>query len=175
MNTAEKREVVGQLSERMQRARACVLAEYKGLTVADLTVLRRSLDAHAAEFKIAKNRLTKIAVKDNADFAPLSEHLCGPTGITWLYGDLAQGIKQVLDFQKEHEDFKIKTAVVQGSSLTPAEMKEIASLPSKEVLLARLIGTLIAPHRNVMGVLQGVPRALVLLLAALQEKKEKSG
>ena len=175
MNTAEKRELVGQLGERMQRARACVLAEYKGLTVADLTTLRRSLDAHEAEFKIAKNRLTKIALKDNADFAPLGEHLRGPTGIAWLYGDLAQGIKQVLEFQKEHEDFKIKTAVMQGSSLTPAEMKEIASLPSKEVLIARIIGTLVAPHRNMLSVLQGVPRALVLLLAAVQEKKEKSG
>ena len=175
MNTAEKRELVGQLGERMQRARACVLAEYKGLTVADLTALRRSLDAHEAEFKIAKNRLTKIAIQDRADFAPLSEHLRGPTGVAWLYGDLAQGIKQVLDFQKEHGDFKIKAAVMHGSSLTPAELKEIAGLPSKEVLLARLIGTLIAPHQRLMGVLQGVPRALVLLLAAMQEKKEKSG
>ncbi len=175
MNTAEKRELVGQLGERMQRARACVLAEYRRLTVADLTSLRRSLDAHGAEFKIAKNRLTKIAVKDHPDFAPLSEHLRGPTGIAWLYRDLAQGIKQVLDFQKEHEEFKIKIAVMHGTSLTPAEMKEIASLPSKEVLLARLIGTLIAPHQRLMGVLQGVPRALVVLLAALQAKKEKSG
>ena len=175
MNAAEKRELVGQLGERMQRARACVLAEYQGLTVADLTALRRSLDAHAAEFKIAKNRLTKIAVKDNADFASLDEHLRGPTGIAWLYGDLAQGIKQVLDFQKEHEDFKIKTAVMHGSSLTPAELKEIAGLPSKEVLIARIIGTIIAPHQQLLSVLQGVPRALVLLLAAWQEKKEKSG
>ena len=174
MNTAEKRELVGQLAERMQRARACVLAEYKGLTVAELTTLRRSLDACTAEFKIAKNRLTKIAVKEHHNFAPLNEHLRGPTGIAWLYGDLAQGLKQVLDFQKQHEDFKIKTAVVHGTSLTPAEMQEIANLPSKEVLLARLIGTLIAPHRRLMCVLQGVPRALVMLLAAWQEKKEKA-
>ena len=175
MDAAEKRELVEQLGERMQRARACVLAEYKGLTVADLTALRRSLDAHEAEFKIAKNRLTKIALKDNDSFAPLNEYLRGPTGIAWLYGDLAQGIKQVLNFQKEHEDFKIKTAVMQGSAITPDEMEEIASLPSKEVLLARIIGTIVTPHRNLMSVLQGVPRALVLLLAALQEKKEKSG
>ncbi len=173
MNAAEKREVVEQLNERMQRARACVLAEYKGLTVADLTALRRSLDAHTAEFKIAKNRLTRIAVASSAEFAPLREHLRGPTGVAWLYGDLAQGIKQVLDFQKEHEDFKIKTAVMQGTALSPAEMQEIASLPSKEVLLARLLGTLIAPHRNLLSVLQGVPRALVVLLGAWQEKKEK--
>lgn len=175
MNAAEKRELVGQLGERMQRARACVLAEYKGLTVADLTALRRSLDAQQAEFKIAKNRLTKIAVKDNEDFASLSEHLRGPTGIAWLYGDLAQGIKQVLDFQQEHKDFKIKTAVMHGSSLTHDELKEIASLPSREVLLARIIGTIVAPHQQLLSVLQGVPRALVLLLAAMRDKKEKSG
>ena len=175
MNVAEKRELVGELSERMQRARACVLAEYKGLTVADLTKLRRSLDAHQAEFKIAKNRLTKIALKDNDAYAPLAEHLQGATGVAWLYGDLAKSIKQVLEFQKEHDHFKIKTAVMHGSTLTPSELQEIASLPSKEVLLAQLISMLVAPHRQLLGVLQGVPRALVVVLRALQEKKEQSG
>lgn len=175
MVAPEKVETVRQLGERIEKARACVLAEYKGLTVADLTTLRRALDAHQGEFKIAKNRLTKIAIKDSENFAPLADYLRGPTGVAWLYGDLTQGLKQILDFQKEHEDFEIKTAVMHGSALTPTEMKEIASLPSKEVLLARLIGTLIAPHQRLLGVLQGVPRTLVLLLAALQKEKEKAG
>ena len=173
MNLAEKQELVQQLQERMQRANACVLAEYQGLTVADLTKLRRSLYPHDGEFKIAKNRLVKIALQDNEQFSALQEHMRGPVGITYLYGDLAQGIKQVLNFRKEHEQFKIRNAVMYGNLIAPAVMEEIAALPSKEVLMARLIGTIIAPHRQLVTVLQGVPKSLVQLTAALRDKLDK--
>lgn len=173
MNLAEKQELVQQLQDRIQRANACVLAEYKGLTVADLTKLRRSLYPHDGEFKIAKNRLVKIALQDNEQFSVLQEHMRGPVGITYLYGDLAQGIKQVLNFRKEHEQFKIRNAVMYGNLIAPAVMEEIAALPSKEVLMARLIGTIVAPHRQLVTVLQGVPKSLVQLTAALRDKLDK--
>ncbi|MDE3270252.1 MAG: 50S ribosomal protein L10 [Pseudomonadota bacterium] len=169
MNLAEKQELVEQLQERMQRANACVLAEYQGLTVADLTKLRRSLYPHDGEFKIAKNRLVKIALQNSERFGVLREHMRGPVGITYLYGDLAQGIKQVLDFRKDNDKFKIKNAVMYGNLISTAMMEEIASLPSKEVLLARLVGTIVAPHRQLLTVLQGVPRSLVQLTAALRD------
>ena len=173
MNSAEKRELVQQLSDRMQRTKACVLVEYKGLTVADLTKLRRSLDSCDGEFKIAKNRLVKIAIDSHESFSPLREQMRGPVGVAYLYGDLAQSIKQILDFQKEHEQFKVKSTVMQGSVLTPALMEEIADLPSREVLLARLIGTIVAPHRQLLTVLQGLPKAMVLLLAAIRDKQQE--
>ena len=172
MNLAEKQELVQQLHERMQRANACVVVEYQGLTVADLTKLRRSLYPHDGEFKIAKNRLVKIALQSSDQFGVLKEHMRGPVGITYLYGDLAQGIKQVLGFRKEHEQFKIKNAVMYGNLITPAVMEEIAELPSKEVLMARLVGAIVAPHRQLVTVLQGVPKSLVQLTAALRDKIE---
>lgn len=173
MNTTEKRELVEQIADRMQRARACLVAEYKGLKVADLTILRRSLDTCEAEFRVAKNRLVKIAVRDDADFGALAEGLTGQVGITYMYGDLAQGIKRVLHFQKENDNFRIKTAVMNGSSISAGMLQEIADLPSREVLMARLIGTIIAPHRQLITVLQGVPRSVVMLLAALRDRKRE--
>lgn len=173
MNLAEKRELVEQVAGRMQRARACLIAEYQGLTVADLTTLRRSLDTCEAEFRVTKNRLVKIAIRDNTDFGALEENLTGQVGITYMYGDLAQGIKRVLNFQKENENFRIKTAVLNGSSVSAGMLQEIADLPSREVLMARLIGTIIAPHSQLVTVLQGVPRSMIILLAALRDKKSE--
>ena len=171
MSLADKQELVEQLSERLQRARACLVAEYQGLTVAELTHLRRSLDAFDAEFKIAKNRLVKIALTES--YRPLREHLVGPVGVTYLYGDLAQGIKQVLDFQKEHEKFIVKAAVMSGSLISPQELQEIANLPSREVLIGQIVGLIVAPHRQLLTVINGVPRALVLVLAALRDQKKE--
>lgn len=171
MSLADKQELVGQLSDRLQRARACLVAEYQGLTVAELTKLRRSLDAFDAEFKIAKNRLVKIALNDN--YQPLREHLVGPVGVAYFYGDLAPGIKQVLDFQKENEKFTVKAAVMGGSPVSPQELQAIANLPSREVLIGQLVGMIVAPHRQLLTVISGVPRALVLVLAALRDRKKE--
>ena len=172
MNATEKRELVRHLMGMMQKSKLCLLAEYGGLSVADLTKLRRGLDKHDALFKVSKNRLTKIAVADDDNYRSLQEHLHGQIGITYFHGDLSQGLKMLLDFGKEHKNFKVKAAVMQGNQLTPAMLQEIASLPSKEVLLARIIGTIVAPHRQLVTVIQGVPRSLVTVLAAIRDKKQ---
>ncbi len=161
-----------QVSKRLEKANAAIIAEYRGLTVAELTDLRVRLREVNAEFKVIKNRVAKVAIRDTAPHvAPIVDKLKGPIGLVIAYGDPAPVAKRVLEFSKEKEAFKVTSGVFEGKSLSAADLKVIADLPTREVLLARLIGTLVAPHRGLLGVLNGVPRQLVQVINAIKEKK----
>lgn len=154
------------------QANAAIVAEYRGLTVADLTELRKSLRKVNAEFKVLKNRVAKKAVLGKVQkAAPIAEKLKGPVGVIYLYGDPAQGAKAVIEFEKTKELFKITAGVMDNKGLSVADVKAIADLPSKEVLLGQLLGLLVSPHRGLMGVINGVPRNLVQVINAIKEKK----
>jgi large subunit ribosomal protein L10 len=153
------------------KANAAIVAEYRGLSVADLTDLRRELRKSNAEFRVIKNRVAKKALTNAAGFASLSDSLKGPVGIAYLYGDAAAAAKSMVDFEKTKELFKITGGVMESRALTANDVKAIASLPSKEVLLGQLVGLLVAPHRNLLGVLNAVPRNLVQVVNAIKEKK----
>jgi large subunit ribosomal protein L10 len=157
---------------RFGKANAAIIAEYRGLTVASLTELRKSLKKVDAEFRIVKNRVAKKAVLGKAENAKaLAESLKGPIGIAFLYGDAAAGAKAMTEFEKTNELFKITAGVMDSKKLSAKEVAAIASLPSKEVLLGQLVGLLVSPHRGVLGVLNGVPRNLVQVINAIKEKK----
>ena len=157
---------------RFEKAHAAIIAEYRGLTVADLTELRRQLRKVQGEFKIIKNRVAKKAVLGKVQsYAPLAENLKGPIGVAYLYGDAAAGAKALIDFQKTKELFKITAGVMESKSISAAQVKAIADLPSKEVLLGQLVGLLVSPHRGLLGVINAVPRSLVQVINAIKEKK----
>jgi large subunit ribosomal protein L10 len=157
---------------RFEKANAAVLAEYRGLTVASLTELRKALKKVNGEFRIVKNRVAKKAVEGNAqDAKALADSLKGPVGIAFLYGDAAAGAKALSDFEKNNELFKITAGVMDSKKLSANDVKAIASLPSKEVLLGQIVGLLVSPHRGILGVLNGVPRNLVQVINAIKEKK----
>jgi large subunit ribosomal protein L10 len=158
---------------RFEKANAAVLAEYRGLTVASLTQLRKALKKVNGEFRIVKNRVAKKAVEGKAqDAKGLADSLKGPVGIAFLYGDAAAGAKTLSDFEKENELFKITAGVMDSKKLSAKDVKAIASLPSKEVLLGQIVGLLVSPHRGLLGVLNGVPRNLVQVINAIKEKKQ---
>lgn len=157
---------------RFEKANAAVLAEYRGLTVASLTELRKALKKVNGEFRIVKNRVAKKAVEGKAqDAKALADSLKGPVGIAFLYGDAAAGAKALSDFEKNNELFKITAGVMDSKKLSANDVKAIASLPSKEVLLGQIVGLLVSPHRGILGVLNGVPRNLVQVINAIKEKK----
>ncbi len=172
MSKARKHELKGEIAERLSKANAAIVAEYRGLTVAELTDLRVKLREAKAEFRVIKNRVAKVAIKEDADHvAPISSSLKGPVGLVIVYGDPAQAAKSVLEFAKDKEHFKVTAGVLDGKGVTAAQLKAISDLPTKDVLLARLVGTLVAPHRGILGVLNGVPRQLVQVINAIKEKK----
>jgi large subunit ribosomal protein L10 len=172
MSREAKAALKDKVAERLKKANSAIIAEFRGLTVQELTDLRVKLRATKAEFKVIKNRIAKVALKDGVPaIAPVSDRLRGPVGIVICYGDPAAAAKAVLEFGKDKENFKVTGGAFDGKAVTPAELKVVADLPSKEVLLARLVGTLVAPHRGILGVLNGVPRQLVYAINAIKEKK----
>ena len=172
MDRKAKQQLREVAAERFKKSKAVLIAEYRGLTVEELTHLRISLRKASAEFKIVKNRIAKKAILIDANaLEGLSKSLLGPVGLICAYGDSAQVTKAALDFEKDHPNFKVTAGHMEGATLSKTELQAIASLPSKEVLLAKIIGSLVAPHRGLLTVFNGIPRSLVLVINAIKDKK----
>lgn len=158
---------------RFEGVNAAIIAEFRGLTVASLTELRKALKKVNGEFRIIKNRVAKKAVLGKAENGKdLAAALKGPVGIAFLYGDAAAGAKALTDFEKANELFKITAGVMDSKGLTAAEVKAIAALPSREVLLGQIVGLLVSPHRGILGIINAVPRSLVQVINQIKEAKK---
>lgn len=168
------KEAIREIAEgRFGKAGAAIVAEYRGLTVSSLTELRKTLKKVDAEFRIVKNRVAKKAVLGKAESAKeLADSLKGPVGIAFLYGDAAAGAKALTEFEKSNELFKITAGVMDAKKLSAKDVRAIAALPSKEVLLSQIVGLLVSPHRGLLGVVNAVPRSLVQVINQIKEKKQ---
>jgi large subunit ribosomal protein L10 len=154
----------------LDKSGAVFLANYSGMTVEELTAMRRELKAVHADFHVVKNTIAQKAV-EGRDENVISSLFKGQTGVVFAYGDAAAAAKVFADSAKKFEKLKIVGGYMEKSLLTPASVEKLASLPSREVLLGQLIGTMVAPHRGLLNVLNGVPRNLVQVLNAIKEKK----
>jgi large subunit ribosomal protein L10 len=153
-------------------ATGLVVTEYRGLTVEELTQLRVQLRKAGAKFKIVKNRVAKKAIESGAtDVKPLSDRFRGPIGVVVSYKDAAQTTKTVFDFEKDHPNFVVKAGFIDNGVYSPGDLKAMAALPSKDVLLGMILGTLLNPHRGLVTVLSGVSRNLVQVVNAIKDKK----
>ena len=174
MDRAKKESQREEILERFQKSNAVILTEYRGLTVEEITDLRIELRKASAEFKVYKNRLAIKAIDNGAsEMEGLKESLKGPVGIVCSYGDAAQVTKAVLDFEKNHEKFVVKAGYMDKTTVSVKDLKAVADLPSKEVLLGQIVGSLVAPHRGLLGVLNGVSRNLVQVINAIKDKKSQ--
>ena len=159
-------------AEQLEKANGIIIAEYRGLSVEQVTNLRVAQRKNQAVFKVVKNRVARKAIEAKAvDYKDIAGDLVGPVGIVYAFGDTAQTTKVALDFEKDNEAFKVKAGIVEKNKVSPAELKAIADLPSKEVLLGQIVGSLVAPHRGLVGVLSGVTRQLVQVINAIKDKK----
>ncbi|SFN11540.1 50S ribosomal protein L10 [Thermodesulforhabdus norvegica] len=170
----KKEQIVEELREKLSRASATVLTDYKGLTVAEMTQLRDLLAEHRVEYKVVKNTLMRIACKDTsaAVLEPLLEGTCA---IAIGYDDPTVPARLLKKFSKENEKLKIKAGALGNRLLTPQEVLALADLPTKEQLMAKLLGVLVAVPTGLVSVLSGVPRSFVGVLAAIRAKKEEQG
>jgi large subunit ribosomal protein L10 len=147
-----------------------VFTDYKGMTVAELTELRRLLKKSSLDYRVVKNTLAKIAAKDT-EVAAAENVFRGPVGIAIGYDDPVLVVKKVLEFTKTNEKIQVKGAVVEGRLCEPGEVKEIAELPSREVLLSMLAGAFQAPASKMAGALSATVSSFAYALRALQNKK----
>jgi large subunit ribosomal protein L10 len=174
MARAEKVAAVAELTERFQSSSGAVLAEYRGLTVAQLAELRHALGEQAT-FSVVKNTLTKLAAAEAGIAAELDALLTGPSAIAFVKGDVVEAAKGLRDFAKANPALVIKGGVIDGKSMTPAEIEKLADLESRDVLLAMLAGAMKASMGNAAATLAALPVQMARLAAALQAKQEAEG
>ncbi|EKD51703.1 MAG: hypothetical protein ACD_62C00198G0006 [uncultured bacterium] len=173
MNRTEKAAHIDEIRDCLAKSQLTILADYQGLPVAALTDLRRQLRAKNSFFKVVKNRLAKIAVKDTAA-SVLGDSFVGNTAITISQSDPTGPAKVLEEFAKKNERLKIKVGLLNGKYLDSNGIKNLASLPSKEELIAKLLGSLNAPATNLVSVLCQIPRQLVTVLNSVKGQKEQS-
>lgn len=171
----KKTAVVAEVQERLQGSEAVIVTEYRGLKVADIAKLRRSLADVGGEYKIYKNRLVRIAAAELQ--LDLSDVLVGPTAIAFVSPghDFAAVAKVVRDFARAQEMLVIKGGLLNQSIISVDDVKELAGLPSREVLLSQLAGTFAAPMLKMANALQAVPRQFAYAFQALIDKNSDSG
>jgi large subunit ribosomal protein L10 len=170
MARAEKVAAVAELTERFQSSSGAVLAEYRGLTVAQMADLRHSLGEQAT-FSVVKNTLTKLAAAEAGLAAELEGLLSGPSAIAFVKGDVVEAAKGLRDFAKANPLLVIKGGVFEGKPLSAAEVTKLADLESREVLLAKLAGAMKANLSKAAATFQAPIAQMARLVAALQEKQ----
>ncbi|MCW2913685.1 MAG: ribosomal protein [Actinomycetia bacterium] len=174
MARADKAAAVAELKTEFESSNGAVLTEYRGLTVAQLTELRHNLGANA-KFAVVKNTLTKIAARDAGVDEGLDELLQGPSAIAFVKGDVVEAAKGLRDFAKANPLLVIKGGVIDGKSMTSADIAKLADLESREVLLAKLAGAMKASMAGAAATFNALPTQMALLADALRAKREESG
>ena len=142
-NLNQKKEEVTKLANKMKEAKLVLLADYRGINVADVTNLRTEIRNIGAEYKVIKNNITKRALAE-CGLEGLDEALEGPTAVIMTNGDYLEPTKAIYNFSKKNDFYKIKGGVVEGKVMTAEEIITLAKLPSKETLLSMLAGALLA-------------------------------
>lgn len=172
MNKENKQQVVAELHDKLQKAKAVFLADFRGMNVGKATGLRDELRKANVEYKVVKNTLLELASRET-DKESLSPHYVGPTAIALSYDDPVTAAKVLSRFAKESQAvFKLKAGLLSGKVISVADIQTLADLPSREVLIAKLLGTIQAPTANFVGVLAAVPGSFVRLLNAIKMQKE---
>jgi large subunit ribosomal protein L10 len=171
MANAEKVAAVAELTERFKDSSGAVLTEYRGLTVAQLAELRRSLGDNAT-FAVVKNTLTKIAVTEAGLSGQLASMLVGPSAIAFVDGDVVEAAKGLRDFAKANPLLVIKGGVLDGKAITPAEIISLADLEPRDVLLAKLAGAMKASLAGAAATFNALPVQMAQLAEALRVKRD---
>jgi large subunit ribosomal protein L10 len=158
----KKEKQVAEIVQRFTDSKSTVITDYRGLTVAQVTELRKQLREAGIDYKVLKNTFVQRAV-DEVELKGLEEYLFGPTAIAFSNNDLVAPAKIIADFAKKHKALEIKAGILEGKVLGVDQVKELAALPSRDGLLSMLLSVLQAPMRNV-----------ALAVKAVAEKEEAS-
>jgi large subunit ribosomal protein L10 len=166
----EKVAIVEEIVAKLNESVAVFVSEYRGMKVSQMANLRSPLRAAGAEHKVYKNTLARLAAAD-AGYESLNEYLLGPTALTFVTGDSVAAAKALLDQSRANPSLVIKGGILGDTPMTADDVKALASLPSREVLLAQLAGAFQAPLVKTAGLLQALPRNFAYGLSALIDQK----
>jgi large subunit ribosomal protein L10 len=172
LNLEEKKAVVEEIAAQVALAKGIVLAEYRGLEVGNMTELRRKARGSGVYLRVLKNTLARRAVKDTP-FAKLADQMVGPL-VYGISSDPVATAKVMNEFAKGNDKFVIRAGAMPNAVISPKEVAALASLPSRDELLAKLLGTMQAPIAQFVRTLNEVPSKFVRALAAVRDAKEKA-
>ncbi len=169
----EKAVIIDELRERLRGTDLVIVADFRGLTVGQMQTLRRDLRAAGGQFRVAKNTLLRLAAEreDQADLVPL---LDGPSGIAFADGDMVTVAKAVTTFAKSVDALQVRGGLMNGQGIDAEGVAALAALPSREELLAKMLGSMQAPASNLVGVLSGVTRSLAYVLQARADQLQQA-
>lgn len=163
--------IVEEIKEKVESAQSMVLVNYRGLDVAEITELRKLYREAGVEYKVYKNTMMKRAL-EAAGYEGVDEALKGPSAIAFGMEDMIAPAKITSEYAKDHDELEIKSGIVDGKIISAAEVGDLAKLPSKEVLLAQLLGGLNSPIQGLANVMNGTITGFARVLNAIAEQKE---
>ncbi|MXZ81160.1 MAG: 50S ribosomal protein L10 [Gammaproteobacteria bacterium] len=172
LNLEQKKALVGEVVEAIGQSSAGVLAEYRGMSVEEMTRLRRTARAEGVWIKVVKNNLAKRAVK-GSEFECLAEHFAGPVVLS-LSEDPVSLARLVTDIEKDIKNFRISAGAMNGSLIDAQTLARLSKMPSREELLAKLVGGMKAPTQKLVSTLNEIPAKLVRTLAAVAAAREQA-
>lgn len=166
-----KEKMINELKEEITNASVAIVTDYRGLTVEEITTLRRGLQEKDAEYTVMKNTLAKIAVRDTK-YEPLSQFLVGPTAVILGHTDQVGPVKVLTQFMKKAKKVTIKGGMLDSSVLNEDSVKQLSDMPSKEELIARMLGSINSPATGIVSCVNGVARNLVVCMDQIRKQKE---
>ncbi|MDR2771908.1 MAG: 50S ribosomal protein L10 [Elusimicrobiota bacterium] len=169
MPSKKNEEAVEQLTNKFKSMKGMILTQYHGLSVSDISDLRAKLRLHKSEYVIVKNTLSELALKKIGVDA--GNNFSGPTAVVFQNGDVAGTAKTLVDFIKTHDKLKIKSAYMDGKFVDESIVRQLSALPSRDVLIAQMLGSLNAPISGFVNVLAANIRAVVTVLSAINKKQ----
>jgi len=172
-NLEAKKQVVQEIQDRLQNANLVIFTDYRGMSVGEMNALRAKFKAAGADYKVVKNTLTRIAVK-NAGLDDLLPYIEGPNAVLFSNSDPVESAKILFDFARTNKNLEVKVGYLQGRVIGSEQIRSLSTLPPREVLVAQVLGGLQAPLYGLVYVLQANLSGLVRALDAIREQKEAS-
>jgi large subunit ribosomal protein L10 len=172
LDRAQKSEQVKYITDKFEKAKSVIFADYRGLNVAEITELRSKLSEAESTIKVVKNRLAKRAAAE-IKVEGLDDFLTGPTAMASSEVDAVIPAKILVEFAKAHKAMEIKAGYMDGKVLDLATITMLASLPSRDELLSKMLGSINAPITNFTCALAAIPRQLVGVISAIKDTKEQ--
>lgn len=169
--SAEKIQAVEELKERIGRSKALTVTDYRGLTVAQMNDLRRKLRDAGTDYKVVKNTLTRIALRECGADESFVQSIVGPVGLAFDYEDVTAGIKVLTEFAKTNKQISINGGYVEGKLMSADQMEALSKMPGKDELRATLLSLLQTPARNFVSIVSAPVRGMVCVLKAYADKK----
>ncbi len=173
MARSEKIAEVEAITKRFQAAQSMVLADFTGLTVEQMTSFRANCRAQNVDCRVVKNRLAKIAA-DNAELSAVKDHLAGPTAIIFGSESQVDPAKIVVDFAKDNEALQVKGGVVDGQMLSAKQVVALSKVPSRDELIAKMMGSINSPLSGLASTINGVMGALARTIDAVAKQKAEA-